>query len=59
MYKLVSILCQERNLALHSEGIKMTLAAECPHLLAIDDDAAGTGIVMYQLKVCVLMVCIL
>ena len=50
-----SVLCcvvlQERNLALHSEGIKMTLASEMPHLLAIDNDVYGGGIIIYHLKV--------
>ena len=42
---------QDSNLALHSEGIKMTVAAEQPHFLALDDDALGTGVVIYRLQV--------
>ena len=42
---------QERNLALHSEGIKMTLASERPHLLAVDNDVYGGGVVIYHLNV--------
>jgi hypothetical protein len=42
---------QDSNLALHSEGIKMTVAAEQPHFLAVDDDALGTGVVIYRLQV--------
>lgn len=42
---------QERNLAFHSEGLKMTLASERPHLLAVDNDAYGGGVVIYHLKV--------
>lgn len=42
---------QESNLALHSDGIKMTLGSERPHLLAVDNDAFGGGIVIYHLKV--------
>ena len=42
---------QDSNLALHSEGIKMTVASEQPHFLAVDDDALGTGVVIYRLQV--------
>ena len=42
---------QDRNLALHSEGIKMIVASEQPHFLAVDDDALGTGVVIYRLQV--------
>lgn len=42
-------------MALHSEGIKMTLASERPHLLAVDNDAFGGGIVIYHLEVRVCM----
>ncbi len=38
-------------MALRSEGIKMTLASERPHLLALDNDALGGGVVIYHLKV--------
>ena len=38
---------QERNLALSSEGIKMTVASEHPHFV----DILGTGVVIYHLKV--------
>jgi hypothetical protein len=41
---------EDSNLALHSEGIKMTVAAEQPHFLAVDDDALGTGVVIYRLQ---------
>ena len=50
MYLLYMVL-QDSNLALHSEGIKMTVAAEQPHFLAVDDDALGTGVVIYRLQV--------
>ena len=53
--KLMCVLCiifQDSNLALHSEGIKMTVASELPHFLAVDDDALGTGVVIYHLQVC-------
>lgn len=42
---------QDSNLALHSEGIKMTVASELPHFLAVDDGALGTGVVIYRLQV--------
>ena len=29
----------------------MTVAAEQPHFLAVDDDALGTGVVIYRLQV--------
>ena len=38
---------QERNLALSSEGIKMTVASEQPHFI----DILGTGVVIYHLQV--------
>jgi pSer/pThr/pTyr-binding forkhead associated (FHA) protein len=41
---------EDSNLALHSEGIKMTVASELPHFLAVDDDALGTGVVIYRLQ---------
>ena len=46
----VGVWLQERNLAWHSEGIKMTLGSERPHLLTVDNDAFG-GVVIYHLKV--------
>lgn len=46
------VLLQERDLDLHSEGIKMTVASEQPHLLGVDDDPLSTGLVLYHLKVC-------
>ena len=39
---------QDSNLALHSEGIKMTVAAEQPHFITVDLD---TGVVIYCLHV--------
>ena len=45
------VCAQDSNLALHSEGIKMTVASEQPHFLAVDDDALGTGVVIYRLQV--------
>lgn len=42
---------QESKLALHSEGIKMTVASEQPHFLAVDDDAFSMGVVLYHIKV--------
>lgn len=45
------LLTQEQNLALHSEGIKMTLASEKPHLLTIDDGTSTSGVVLYYLQV--------
>ena len=41
---------QEQNLALHAEGIKMTLASEKPHLLMIDGTST-LGVVLYYLQV--------
>jgi len=42
---------QERSLALRSEGLKMTLASERPHLLALDNDVYGGRVVIYHLMV--------
>lgn len=42
---------KERDLALRSEGVKMTLASEQPHLLGVDEDRFGAGVVLYYLKV--------
>ena len=50
---------QDSNLALHSEGIKMTVASEQPHFLAVDDDVLGTGVVIYRLHVSSLCTCII
>lgn len=41
---------QKQNLALHAEGIKMTLASEKPHLLMIDGTST-LGVVLYYLQV--------
>jgi hypothetical protein len=29
----------------------MTVASEQPHFLAVDDDALGTGVIIYRLQV--------
>ena len=42
---------QDRNVDLQREGIKMTVASEQPYLLALDEDAFGTGVVLYHLQV--------
>ncbi|XP_019864249.1 PREDICTED: kinesin-like protein KIF16B, partial [Amphimedon queenslandica] len=41
---------EERDLALRSEGVKMTVASEQPHLLGVDEDRFGAGVVLYYLK---------
>ncbi len=46
-----TFLTQERNLALQSEGVKMRVASDQPHFLAIDEDIFGTGLVLYYLHV--------
>ena len=58
-YVLVVLCCllQERDLNLQSEGIKMTVASEQPHLLGVDDDPLSTGLVLYHLKVCCYSMC--
>jgi len=45
-------------LAWHSEGIKMTLGSERPHLLTVDNDTFG-GVVIYHLKVIICAACIM
>ena len=42
---------QEHDLALRSEGVKMTVASEQPHLLGVDEDRFSAGVVLYYLKV--------
>lgn len=42
---------QERELALHSEGVKMMVASELPHFIGVDDDILSTGVVLYHLAV--------
>lgn len=42
---------QERHLALHSEGMKMVINSEKPHLVGVDPDILSTGLVFYYLKV--------
>lgn len=42
---------QDRNLALQTEGVKMRVASDQPHFLAIDEDIFGTGLVLYYLNV--------
>lgn len=44
-------LVQERELALHSEGVKMMVASELPHFIGVDDDILSTGVVLYHLAV--------
>ena len=44
---------QERELALHSEGVKMMVASELPHFIGVDDDILSTGVVLYHLTVSV------
>ena len=46
---------QERELALRSEGVKMTVASEQPHLLGVDEDRFSAGVVLYYLKVIIMM----
>lgn len=41
---------EERDLALRSEGVKMTVASEQPHLLGVDEDRFSAGVVLYYLK---------
>ena len=50
--RMLSTDTQDSNLALHSEGIKMIVASEMPHFLAVDDHELGTGVVIYRLQVC-------
>lgn len=42
---------QERNLALHSEGVKMVVDSEQPHFVGVDPDILSTGLVFYYFKV--------
>ena len=42
---------QERELALHSEGQSVRVASERPHLLGLDEEMFGAGVVLYYLKV--------
>ena len=44
------LLVQERNLALSTEGVKMTMASERPYFLALDDNSLGAGVTLYHLK---------
>jgi kinesin family protein 16B len=42
---------QERDLALRSEGVKMIVESEKPHLLGVDEDKFSAGVVLYHIKV--------
>ena len=42
---------KEREVALQSDGVKMTFASEQPHLLGVDEDRFSAGVVLYYLKV--------
>ena len=42
---------QARDVALHSEGAKMVVHSDQPHLVGIDPDILSTGLVFFYLKV--------
>ena len=42
---------QAREVALHSEGAKMVVHSDQPHLVGIDPDILSTGLVFFYLKV--------
>ena len=42
---------QDRHVALHSEGSKMVVNSEQPHLVGMDPDILSTGLVFYYLQV--------
>ena len=42
---------QERNLALHSEGVKMVVDSQEPHFVGVDPDILSTGLVFYYFNV--------
>ena len=42
---------QAHDMALHSEGAKMMIHSNQPHLVGIDPDILSTGLVFFYLKV--------
>jgi hypothetical protein len=49
-WKDMQRIIEEKELALHSEGVKMMVASELPHFIGVDDDLLSTGVVLYHLQ---------